>query len=219
MATVDKIMSIGIIVISIAAGLIFFYLVSDLSRKKRKLLIEEMVAQLINFIIFIWLGKIILNVFIFIKDPLAILAYPSDSDAFSIALLFSAIVLIYKSKRKEIDVFLLIESFLSVFLVASFLYEFIQLVWNNNTYSLGNLGLFTVLLVLYLLIRDRVPVSKVIIVMLIGFSAGILLLSYIQPFATVFGYIMAPWFVSLFFIISLSTIIYQQRKKDCNGWN
>ncbi|WP_240510215.1 hypothetical protein [Virgibacillus profundi] len=120
MASVDKIMSIGIIVISIVAGLIFFYIVSDLPKEKRKVHIEEMVAQLINFIIFIWLGKIILNFFIFIKDPLAILAYPSDSDAFYLALLFSAIVLMYKSKRNEIDILLFIESFLSVFLVRHF---------------------------------------------------------------------------------------------------
>ena len=114
-AATFKLMSIGIIIISFVVGLIFFYMISYLSKEQRKAQIEEIVSQLINFIIFIWIGKIILNFSIFIKDPLAILAYPSNAEAFYLAVLFSAILLFYKAYKKKFDVLQLATSFLSVF--------------------------------------------------------------------------------------------------------
>ncbi|ASK64036.1 hypothetical protein CFK37_18685 [Virgibacillus phasianinus] len=219
MLVVSKLMAIGVIIFSMLAGFIFFYIVSDLSKAQKKRLLEEMISQLINFMIFIWLGKVLLNLSIFIKDPLAILAYPSNSNAFYLAVLFSAVVLAYKSKRRKMDVPLFMESFLPVFLVASFFYEFIQLVWHDRVYSLGYIILLTVLLITFLLVRDRISGSVLLIVMLCGWSAGVVLIAYTQPFATVFGYLMDPWFVGLFFIVSILIIIFNKRKRDRNGWN
>lgn len=216
MVIASKLMSVGILVVSLIAGLISFYILNDSSKTERKKRIEEIASQLFNFIIFIWVGKIILNFSIFIKDPLAILAYPSNAGAFYLAVLFSASLLVYKSKRRQLEVQPFIASFLPVFLIASFLYEFIQLVWNDSTYSLGYMALLTILVVLFLLIRDRVTEIMLIIVMLIGWSAGILLLAFMQPFVTVFGYIMAPWFVGVFFIISMSVIIFNRKKGGNN---
>lgn len=210
-AAIFKLMSIGVIVISIVIGLVFFYFTSELERDQKKIQLEEMVSQLINFVIFIWVGKIMMNFSIFIKDPLAILAYPSNSEAFYVAVSLSTILLFYKAKKKKFNVLQLVSSFLPVILVASFLYEFIQLVWNNNTYSIGNLALFTILLVFFLLAGDRMTSRKLMTMLLIGWSVGILLLAYIQPFATVFGYIMAPWFISLFLIINLLFITFVKR--------
>ncbi|ASN03909.1 glycosyltransferase family protein [Virgibacillus necropolis] len=207
-----KVLSIAIIVISLIAGLISFYIISGLSKAQKKKQMEEIASQLINFFIFIWLGKIIMNFFIFIKDPLAILAYPSSSHAFYLAILFSALILTYKSKRRQIDVFQLIKSFIPVFLVASFVYEFIQIVWNNNTYSIGYTVLLTILLIVYLLVSDRMAGPTVTLMMLIGWSAGVFVLEYILSFTTVFGYIMDSWFIGLFFITSFILIIYKQRK-------
>src|SRR5690625_2232093 len=104
-------MSIGIIIVSILAGLVFFYMTSHLPKEHKKAQLEEMFSQLVNFIIFIWVGKIILNVSIFIEDPLAILAYPSNSEAFYLAVLLSTILLFYKSWQKKFDVLHFITSF------------------------------------------------------------------------------------------------------------
>ncbi|WP_229683127.1 hypothetical protein [Virgibacillus oceani] len=215
----SKLMAIGLIVISLVVGFISFYMMSDLSKEKKKRHVEEMSSQLINFIIFIWLGKVILNFSIFLKDPLAILAYPSNSEAFYLAVLFTALLLVYKSKRQRLDVQAFIESFLHVFLVASFVYEFIQLVWNNNTYSFGYLVLLAVLLVLFFLIRGHITAGTLITTILTVWSAGVFLLILMRPFITVFGYILAPWFMGLFFIISLIIIIIRYRKRDRNGRN
>lgn len=219
MVVVSKLMSFGMIALSMVVGFISFYIMSDLSKDQKNRHVEEMMSQLINFIIFIWLGKVVLNFSVFIKDPLAILAYPSNSEAFYLAVLFSALLLVYKSKRQRLDVQAFIESFLPVFLVASFVYEFIQLVWNHNTYAFGYLVLLTVLLVLFFLIRERLATNMLIMMILTVWSAGMLLLTFMQPFVTVFGFIMAPWFIGLFFIISFLIIIMKHRKRDLNGWN
>lgn len=208
--------SIAVIVISLIAGVISFYLMSESPKMQKKKQTEEMASQFVNFIIFIWLGKILLNVTIFIKDPLAVLAYPSSSSSFYLAVLFSTLTLAYKAVRKLMDVPAFIQSFILVFLVASFVYEFIQIIWKDNTYSIWYVALLTILLILYQLIRDRIASGKVIMTMLIGWSFGMVVLAFVQPFATVFGYIMAPWFVGLFFIICSILLIERGRR---NGWN
>ena len=132
MVVTSKLISIGILALSITAGFISFYIMSDLPKPQKKKQIEELTSLIINIIIFTWLGKIILNFSLFMEDPLAILAYPSNSDAFYLAILFSFILLVFKSKRSQMDGSAFTESFLTVFLTSSLIYEFIQLVWNDN---------------------------------------------------------------------------------------
>lgn len=211
MVIASKLIPISIIVLSFAVGIISFYVMSDLPKEQKKKQIEDLISQLVNFVIFLWLGKIILHFSIFIEDPLAILAYPSNSDSFYLAVLFIAIVLAYKSIRKKMNVTVFMESFLHVFLIASFFFEFIQLIWNDNTYAFGYLILLAVLLVLFFLIHERLAASLTIMIMLIGWSAGVLVLTFIQPFVTVFGYIMEPWFLIVFFIINISIIIFKMK--------
>lgn len=213
MVIASKLTSIGIIGLSITVGFISFYVISDLSKEQRKAHIEGMVSQLINLIIFIWLGKIIINFSIFIKDPLPILAYPSSSNAFYIAVIVTIVVNVLKSKKRQINNPIYVESALSVFLVASFVYEFIQFVWNNHSYSFGYLVVLCILLVLFFANRGRIAARTLITLMLTGWSTGLIILAFIQPFVTVFGYIMDPWFVCLFFFINFSFIIIKNRKK------
>lgn len=212
MAITSKLIPISILIASLAVGIISFYIMSDLSKEQKKQRTDELISQLINFVIFIWLAKIILNISIFIEGPVAILAYPSGSDAFYLAVLFTALLLVYKAKRKQMEVFAFIESFLHVFLVGSFVYEFIQLIWFNNANAFGYLLLLAILLIMFFSLRSHLKRSLVILVILFGWSAGILVLSFILPFVTVFGYIMEPWFIGLFFVINLFIIILKRRR-------
>lgn len=214
MAIASKLAAIGIIVASIVAGFLSFYIMSDLPKETKKKQIEELTSQFINFVIFIWLGKIIANFSIFINDPLAILAYPSDSNAFYLAVLFITMLLIYKAKRKQLDGQSFIKAFLHVFLVASFSFEFIQLVWNNNHFTLGYLILLTILLVLFLSLSGHITTIRLSIVLLTLWSLGIIVLSFFQPFVTVFGYNVSPVFAGVFFIICFSGLLLKQRKSD-----
>lgn len=213
MAAAQILTAISIIFMSFVVGISAFYYTSDLSKTLKKKHIAEITSQLVNFVIFIWVGKIVLNLPVLIKDPLAILAYPSNAQAFYLAVLFSTLTLAYKHVRRKMDVTSLINAFLPVFLIASFVYEFTQFFWSNDRYAIGYIALLAVLLVVYLFTYNHIKATTLTIMMVIGWSTGKLVLTFILPFTTVFGYIMEPWFLGLFFITSVLLLIFRLRKK------
>ncbi|MHA0856536.1 hypothetical protein [Paenibacillus sp. CMAA1364] len=202
------------IIISVIVGTLAFYLLdSNESAAQKKQHVNEITSQLINFVIFIWISKIILKFSVFVKDPLVVLAYPSNALAFYLAVLFSTVAIAYKAKRQQVDVLLFSNAFMQVFLVASLVYEFIRIVWDKDTYSIGYMTLLALLFIVFLLIRDRIVTHNLIIIILLGWSVGTLALSLIMPVAMVFGYTMRPWFLILFLVTYLILIIFNQRKK------
>ncbi|WP_139343300.1 hypothetical protein [Virgibacillus siamensis] len=213
MAAAGKLMSVGIIVLSIAIGIISLIIFGRLSKKHRKNYLEEITSHFINLIIFIWAGKIILNFRVFMVDPLSILAYPSDSKSFYLAVFFSTVLFFYKSSKWQLDTLLFLESFLLVLLTASFVYEFIQYIWNDNQLAFGYLMLLAVLLFIFIFTLNRFSSSTLILVILTVWFIGVSLLLFIQPFVTVFSYMIAPWFLGLIFITGYLYILYCKRKR------
>ncbi|MFD2627679.1 hypothetical protein [Oceanobacillus kapialis] len=214
MVIASKLMVIGMIALSLAIGFLTFYLFSDLSKEKKKKHIEELTSQLINFVVFVWLGKIVLNLSTFLSDPLSILAYPSDSKAFYFAIVLTAFSLLYKSKRKKINLLPLMGSFIHIFLLSSFVHEFIQLVIGDNTYSFGYLILLAILIGAFFILREHVTIAIQLIIQLTTYFIGMVILSIVNPFVTVFGYIVEPWFFGGVLITSIGSLTYQLRKRD-----
>lgn len=214
MGIASKLTAIGMIALSLAVGFLSFYIFSSLTKEEKKVQLGELTSQLINFILFIWLGKIILNISIFISDPLSILAYPSDSKSFYFAIILIALLLLYKSQRKNMNVLPLFESFTHIFLIGSFVYEFMQFVVEDNSYAFGYLILSSILIGIFFFLQDRLPVEMLLIFIVTIWSIGIIILGLVQPFVTVFGYIMAPWFVALFFGLSVLGLVIKLRKRD-----
>ncbi len=206
-------LSIGLVTISWIVGFLFYYLISNISQTEKKIQLQELVSQFINFILFIVIGKVVLNFSIFIKNPLVILTYPSNSSAFYFAVLLITITIAYKGKQKHIDVLRLLDAFVHVFLFSSFVYEFIQIIFNNNTYSIGYFILLAVLMMIFLFIRDRVATDKAIVITLVSWSVGLLGLACIMPLIMVFGYTIEPLFLVLFILICTALYILKQRKK------
>ena len=202
--------SIAIIILSLSVGFLSFYLMGDLSR--RKIYMEELASQFMNFVIFMWIGKVLLNFPLFIKEPLTILAYPGNSYAFYLAMFVSVITIAIKSKRQKIDAIPFFNAFAHVFLVASFVYEFTQIVWKNNTYSIGYMGLLAVLIIVIVVMRDRIATYRLNIILVAGWTLGTLGFAFIMPFTTVFGYTMAPWFLGLILVVCLTVIILKRKK-------
>lgn len=213
MAAAGKLTMIGIIAISFIAGIISYYFLSELSKEQKKKQIDEVISQLINFILFMILGKVIINWEIFISDPLAVLAYPSNSAAFYFAFFLSSMVLVYKAKFKKMDITSFLGAFFHVFLTAAFLYEFIQLIWKNNSLNFGYLVVISILLVLVLFLRERLSIYQLNLMAVAGWSAGVLGLSLYQPFITVFGYIVSPWFAAILLSACLFFIVNKKRKR------
>src|SRR5690625_3925685 len=102
MATAQVLMRVGVLVVSFIIGLIFFYVIHPDEKAIKKQQLEEVSSQLINFVIFIWIGKIISHIQLFVQDPLAVLAYPSDATAFYTATILFLLTISYRIYRKKI---------------------------------------------------------------------------------------------------------------------
>lgn len=214
MATVSKIVEIGILGFSLAFGFLSFYVLADLSKEQRKSQMAELTSQFVNFVIFIWLGKVLFHISTFVSDPMSILAYPSDSRSFYFAVALIALVLVYRSRRNNLNVLPLLKSFALIFLISSFVYEFIQIVADNNKFAFGYFILLAILIGIFFILRERLSVISLLMIMVTAWSIGMFILAYAQPYVTVFGYMMAPWFIAVFFIVSISIFVYRSRRRD-----
>src|SRR5699024_11633921 len=78
----EKLISAVILGVSVVFGSIIYFMMNSSSKSEKKGTLEELLSQFINLMIFIYIIKIILNLDIFLADPMAVLAYPSDSTVF-----------------------------------------------------------------------------------------------------------------------------------------
>lgn len=209
MAQIQVLISIGIMIISLIAGIVFYFFMSPIKQTVKKDHIKQILSFIIDMVIFIWVSKVIVNIGQFIHDPLAVLAYPSDSTAFYLAIGIMIVYLAYKHKRNKLSIESLIDSFIPIFIGASFVYEFIQVIWYGKSWPY--LALLLILMFGYLLVVDKIPneVSKLLV---LGWSGGQLLLAVFLPFTSIFKYIISPWFFTVVMIVTLFLMFHKRKK-------
>src|SRR5699024_4908522 len=115
------------------------------------------------------------------------------------------------------NLFAFAESFTFVFLTSLFFYEFLQMVLEDDAYSLGYLVLLGILLIIFHAIQGRVKPFVLLMMILTGWTAGMFILNFIYPFVAIFGYLLAPGFIVLFYICSAAILIIFERKGKYNG--
>ncbi|MGM0898543.1 MAG: hypothetical protein ACQEV0_11620 [Bacillota bacterium] len=203
-------------VFSILFGGAVFYIMSDSVKALKKKRAGEAFSQIINFVLFIWLSKVLLNLPLLFSDPLAMLAYPSDSAAFYLAALFSSALLLYGVNSGQIIDWQLAHTLLHVLLPASFFYEFARLAWFDDVGAFGNLIVYTVLLALFIGLHDRVSAGIASSALISVWAVGMLLISWLQSYPSLFGYVMAPWFVIIVFAAGHFLILFTSRRRATN---
>lgn len=212
MPSITVLKSIGILIASFLVGVVVFYLVSNDEKEEKKKQIEKVISLAINFVIYVWLGKIILKLNIFLKDPLAVLAYPSTSQAIYVATLFLIINLLYRKFRHKEEIAPIMYAFIPIFLSASFMYEFLQVVVEKQPYNNLYLYLVTGLTLGYILFYGKMRMY--LLSYLFGFSLliGQLLLTLLNN-TTIFGYPLLPVYFGVLIIIVITSIITELRKR------
>ncbi|RYG73107.1 hypothetical protein EU245_07750 [Lentibacillus lipolyticus] len=204
--------NIFLIVASIAGGLLFNHLTGPTQKEDKKAEWEVITSLLINFILFVWVGKVIMNLPLFITDPLAVLAYPSASPAFFTAVCLTAANIAYRVKRNTLKTETFTAVFLPVFLGTAFTYEFLDFVLRNNLIALGQEGLLLLLMVVFILFQEKLPPVKMTCILFAGWSLGQLILSFTLPYTSLFGYMMSEWFFVLVFVTSIIVLFYNRKK-------
>ncbi|WP_422122419.1 hypothetical protein DHX103_11485 [Planococcus sp. X10-3] len=204
---------------SILLGIAVFYIVSEVTKKQKKKRAQEAFSQIINLILFLWLAKILLNLPLLFSDPLALLAYPSDSQSFYLAIAFSAALLLYGVRSGRIHAWETLQTLLYILLPASFFYEFAQLTWFDDGYAFGNLILSGVLLALFLMLNGKASPYRLGTVLIGVWAAGMLLIFSLQSFASTFGYVMKPWFIVTLFIAGYFFMLLSSRRRAINEFD
>lgn len=206
MPSTTILVSMGILIVSFLGGIIMYYVVSYEANDQKKKQIEAVVSLSINFVIYIWLGKIILKLDRFFKDPLAVLAYPSTSHAIYLATFFIIINLLYRKFRHDERIDIIMYTFIPIFLSASFLYEILQVVIEKQPYN--NLYLFFVtgLTVGYILLYGKVRIHIQTYLFGIALLIGQLLLTIINNI-TIFSYRLLPIYFIVLIIIVITAIV------------
>lgn len=212
MASTTVLVNIAIVIVSLLGGIVTFYIISHDAKEIKKKQIEDVVSLAINFVIYIWIGKIIVNFDKFISDPLAILAYPSSSYAFYLATIFIIVNLYYRKYRHSERINLIVQAFIPIILSASFIYEFLQVTIENQPYNKSYLLFITVLTIGYIALYGRMSPSMQSFLFSLVLLLGQLLLTLLYKI-TIFGYRLLPiYFISLIVIIIAITTFRKKRK-------
>src|SRR5699024_11194298 len=142
---------------------------------------EEVLSLIINFVIFIWVGKIVLNVSTFVSDPLAVLAYPSNAAAFYVATFFFFINIGYKIWRHSFNVVEWLGAFVPVFLASTFIHKIIQLIKSGSKQGLNQYKLLLILIISDLLLQRKLSNQSMVLILITGGAFGQFILCIILP--------------------------------------
>jgi len=210
MARVQVLIEVGILLGSFIFGILFYYFISPTSKEEKKEQIDQVSSHLINFVIFVWAGKVIYHFKLFTQDPFAVLAYPSSAEAFYIAIVLFSGTIVYQIFRGKIT----LDSFLTVFtpvvIASSFVYEFIQMQFFQKN-ALLDLGLLIILILGYILLEKTVRNQLILI---FSWATGLLIISFIAPFVMVFQFLVSPTLMITIMILSSVIFVFDQRRKD-----
>lgn len=197
MVITETLISAVILAVSGVFGSIIYMLMNDSVKSEKKKTLEALMSQFINLIIFIYIIKIILNLHIFLDDPLAVLAYPSDSTVFYSAIVMTAVVIIYKSLKGKLDLKGFLDGMITLFLTSSMVYEFIHYMMYDDASAFVYFIVLAVIFLIFNLLYSRVETKNLLITATVLWAAAMIVLSAVYSAVTVFDYTMRPWFAVL----------------------
>ncbi|CAM4329832.1 hypothetical protein [Lacicoccus alkaliphilus] len=212
MVITETLISVAILAISALSGGIIYTLMDTHGDKKP--LLEDLFSQFVNLLIFIFMIKIIMNLDIFLNDPLAVLAYPSGSGIFYTALALTALMIIYKHVKGEMNLKFFLEVLTIVSLTSSMMYEFIYFIIYGDAYAFGYFIVLAIIFTGFLLLYGRLGNGKLMILTVLAWSAGLFILSAIYNAATVFDYTMHPWFIAVLGVGGVLLILFAGRQNE-----
>ncbi|WP_419893833.1 hypothetical protein [Oceanobacillus kimchii] len=198
---------------SFLLGIVFFRFISPYSKLETKKRIDKIMNLFIMFVVFLWLGKIITNLSTFINDPLPILAYPSDSKAFYVAVALSIVYVKLKLAKDYNQAMDVLYAWLIVFFTASFVYGFVQMIFGAAVFSWQYLGLIVLLLILFILQQDKLSKENLVFTGLLSWSIGQWLLAIFSR-TTVFQFNLSHWFYAVVLVGSVILTIYGKKVKQ-----
>ena len=142
-------------------GAIFtYYLACSRTPKEKKKIIDRLFSYMIRVVLVMWTIKIVRNVSLFIEDPLPVLAYPSDTFTFYLALFLVIGHAVWELKKEQQSIEPYIVAVSYTMLLSLFFYEAILVIVYERVYHFPSLVLFFIVWSSYSILLKRSPVLR-----------------------------------------------------------
>ncbi|HLR54841.1 MAG TPA: hypothetical protein VK078_08965 [Pseudogracilibacillus sp.] len=210
MASTTMMVSIAILIISTAGAMGLYYISFNLPKRERKQHIEIVTSYGIQFVIYMWVGKILVSLPKAIADPLSVLAYPGDSWAFYTATVLTLTHLWIQSKRQKVRPRLLFQGFVPIFFLASLIFEFLQITVEGSSINAYFVGIIIITLVMMFVYQNKAA-DVVYSLFMIIWAAGSGLLGFVKGYVVIFDYVLQPWYFILLALLFIGIFIYMKR--------
>lgn len=220
MINIDVLIPILLIAISIISGIAFYFFTEvNLTTAQKKTYINQFISFLINFVLFIWLGKVVLNATTIFEDPFAVLARPSDAKTFYFAVILLMINISYHILRHDLNVVPFVYRSLPILIVSSFTYEFIKITFLDNKSTWPYLTLLFLLVLFSFFAFEKMKSYIFIYIVSTGWLVGQFIISLFSPYIVFFQYMINEFFIIVTFVLLHLFLIYfyKKYKKQQNG--
>ncbi len=194
---------IVILLASFAIGIAAYIGISKETFKVKKKRLDWLFSITIQLVIYIWIAKVIVLFNLVIKDPFAVLAYPSNATILYLALIFTSIHIAVHIKKNVLPVNEMVEVFVPVLLSTQFIYVCIQLLQTGRIGFFINAAIVMVLLLIYITV-DRVHTFRGSVMMFLAWAVGRIILSIVYAHKTLFGYLVSPL---LYVVLGIGAIL------------
>lgn len=204
----ERFATIGVFILSLGAGALITALLAG-----RKAMLAHLFSFITDFILLIWAAKLVLNAPQFFQEPIAILSLPAGSSAFYLAAVGSVALVLSRIRKGVVEAGIL-PVLLQFFFLSSFLFEFIGYISSPHPATVINLLLYGCLALFSQLAR-LTPINSILFSVLL-WAAGSMAVLSVQPIISVFGFVLAPWFV---LTVALAVVgMVQIVKKEGFSW-
>lgn len=188
-------------ILGLVGGGLLFYYTSPYEQALKKLHSNKLLDIVLYTMIFTIVAKVILNVSLFFDDPVAVLAYPSDSTAFYLATLGVVVVMAWSLIKTRTELVPLIDSLFRLIVGSQFVQLFLTLVLTTYHVSMLQLGLLFITLLLLVFLTKQ-PLNLMTEIAIIGiYTIGAFGLSFIETMPFFNFYVHGSYYLFLGFIL------------------
>ncbi|MGM0523645.1 MAG: hypothetical protein ACQER2_06345 [Bacillota bacterium] len=193
----------------VGGGLLFYY-TSPYEQALKKLHSNKLLDIVLYTMIFTIVAKVILNMSLFFDDPVAVLAYPSDSTAFYLATGGVIIVMAWSLVKARTELVPLIDSLFRLIVGSQFVQLFLTLTLTTYYVSMIQLGLLFVTLLLLVFLTKQ-PLNIMTQASIIGvYTMGAFGLSFIETMPFFNFYVHGSYYLFLGLIL-IATLVWSQK--------
>jgi hypothetical protein len=186
-----------VMLLGLVGGGLFFYYTSPYDNTLKKRHSNKLLDVVLYTMIFTIVAKVILNVSLFFDDPVAVLAYPSDSSAFYLATGGVIVVMAWSLIKTRTELVPLIDSLFRLIVGSQFVQLFLTLTLTTYYVSMIQLGLLFVTLLLLVFLTKH-PLRSATHVSIIGvYTAGAFGLSFIETMPFFNFYVHGSYYLFL----------------------